>query len=111
MDGITYIDHDPRGIHGGALHDLARHDHVHVRTSDRCIKNVAGEVCDPWAVYEDGIGVVWTCTPATRENAEQEAALAGPGHRALPMQWAREMANAWNAGRRAGINRAKAGVP
>lgn len=43
-DTITYIDHDnPEAT--AYRSDLARHDHVHVRGSDRCIKRRDGERC------------------------------------------------------------------
>lgn len=45
--GITYVDHDPRGISGGSLHTVTISDHVHIRTSDRCIKNRHGAPCTP----------------------------------------------------------------
>lgn len=52
-----------------------------------------------WCVYEETTGIVLICTPSTEENARREAKLAGKGMRAVPLKFAKELANAWCHGR------------
>jgi hypothetical protein len=56
----------------------------------------------PYAVYEDATGVLWTVAPPTKDNAEREAELAGPGHRAVTVELGAQLRNAFARGRRAG---------
>ena len=41
---VAYVDHAP--IPSVSAHYLAPHDHVHVRTSGRCVRNRDGELCE-----------------------------------------------------------------
>lgn len=52
-----------------------------------------------YGVYEDAAGVLWSVKPTTKENAEKEAGLVGPGHRAVKVKLGKKLEKAFEAGR------------
>jgi len=61
---------------------------------------------DPeYVAYEPTTGIAWHCTPATLENAQREAELAGEGMVAMKASEAEKLSNAWSHGRMYEIER------
>lgn len=52
-----------------------------------------------YGVYEDATGVLWSVSPATKENAIREAGLVGKGHRAVKVKLGKQLSEAFEAGR------------
>lgn len=60
---------------------------------------------EEWGVYEFATGVLWSCNPATREEAEKcSADFKDYGyHLAVPVVWGEHMRNASAHGRARGL--------